>query len=63
MTKISTVYKKQYIKLCNSKRSRKKIGVYKHCWEDKKWGHLGPALKTTIFLETTTIQDKQIRLK
>ena len=63
MNDIKNVYKKQYIKLCNTKRSRKKIGVCKCCGEDKNWSHLGPALKITFFLDITIFKDKQLKLK
>ena len=63
MTDINTAYKKQYMKLSNTKRPSKKIGVCKRCGEGKNWSHLEPALKVTFSLDIATLKDKQIRLK
>ena len=35
----------------------------KVCKEDKNWSHLGLALKIPFFLDITTFEDKQMRLK
>lgn len=61
MPDISTVYKK-HINLCNTKWFWKK-DVCKVCKEDKNWSHLGLALKIPFFLDITTFEDKQMRLK